>query len=239
MKTETKQSEKKSKRNDAFQKGVLLYRQKRYTDALAFFLALPEDVKIDGTVLAYYIGLCYARLEKWEDALLYLEQVVTSGTEIEKVLQCRFLLAVIYAISGRKRLAEFELKKLLETGYETASVYAAIAYVAWEKGDLDGALMYYEKSLESDPHNVTSLNGLGYVLASENKDLAKALSYCKRAVDAAPCSAACLDSLGWVYFKLGLMNEAKRYLLEAQKYDSENAVINDHILQMKMKRDIQ
>lgn len=242
MKADAKKSAKNQKKlngEDALQKGVLLYKQRRYADALAFFLALPEDVQVDSTTLAYHIGLCYARLEKWEDALLYLEQVVTSGTELEKVLQCRFLLAVIYAISGRKRLAEFELKKLLETGYETASVYAAIAYVAWEKGDLESALLYYEKSLEADPHNVTSLNGIGYVLASENKDLAKALSYCKRAVDASPRSAACLDSLGWVYFKLGLMNEAKRYLLEAQKYDSKSPVIREHILQMKMKRDVE
>ena len=69
----------------------------------------------DKNEIAYYLGLCYAKLEKYDDALLFLEQVVTSGTDIHRILQCRFLLAVIYVISGRKRLADFELNKLLET----------------------------------------------------------------------------------------------------------------------------
>ncbi|MBP3709483.1 MAG: tetratricopeptide repeat protein [Treponema sp.] len=222
---------------DILQKGVQLYRQKKYTDSLTFFLGLPADTSIDSIELAYYIGLCYAKLERWEDALLYLEQVVTSGTELDRVLQCRFLLAVIYALSGRKRLAEFELNKLLETGYQTASVYAAIAYVAWEQDDVEKSLQYYEKSLEADPENLTSLNGMGYVLACENKDLTKALSYCKKATEAEPKSAACLDSLGWVYFKLGLLKEAKKYLDAAQKLDGGNEIIREHMRQISASRD--
>lgn len=226
------ESKKSKQMQDVLKTGVQLYKQKKYTDSLTFFLGLPADTSIDSIELAYYIGLCYAKLERWEDALLYLEQVVTSGTELNKVLQCRFLLAIIYALSGRKRLAEFELNKLLETGYQTASVYAAIAYVAWEQNDVEKSLLYYEKSLESDPENLTSLNGMGYVLACENKDLTKALSYCKRAVAAEPNSAACLDSLGWVYFKLGLMKEAKKYLDEAHARDKGNKIIYEHIQQM-------
>ena len=126
--------------------GIALYSQKSYKDALAFFLSLPEDSRADNIELAYYIGLCYAKLEHYDDALLYLEQVVTSGTNINRILQCRFLLAVIYAISGRRRLADFELNKLLETGYKTASVYAAIAFVRWEQKDTKKCLEYYKKS---------------------------------------------------------------------------------------------
>ena len=62
--------------------GIALYSQKSYKDALAFFLSLPEDSRADNIELAYYIGLCYAKLEHYDDALLYLEQVVTSGTNI-------------------------------------------------------------------------------------------------------------------------------------------------------------
>ena len=73
-------------------------------------------------------------------------------------------------------------------------------------------LKNYEKSLKRDPDNVTSLNGLGYVLACQDKDLTKALSLCKKAVDSSPNSAACLDSLGWVYYKLGMIEDAKKLL---------------------------
>lgn len=215
--------------------GINLYKQKAYPDALAFFLSLPVDCGADKMEIAYFLGLCYAKLQKYDEALLYLEQVVTSGTQIERVLQCRFLLAVIYAISGRKRLADFELNKLLETGYMTDSVYAAMAFIAWEQKDTERCLEYYEKSLQKNPDNVTSMNGLGYVLACQEKDLTRALSLCKQAVKIEPKSPACLDSLGWVYYKLGLYDDALQYLEQAEKYATDNEEIADHIKSVRLK----
>jgi tetratricopeptide (TPR) repeat protein len=210
-------------------KGIAHYKKGEYTDALAFFLALPADCGADKLDTAYYLGLCYSKLHKYDDALLYLEQVVTSGTHLERTLQCRFLLAVIYAISGRKRLADFELGKLMETGYMAPSVYAAIAFVAWEQNDTEKCLDYYEQSLKQNKHNITALNGLGYVLACQDKDLSRALTLCKQAVDYAPESAACLDSLGWVYYKLGLFEDARKYLYQAAELDKNNEIIAEHI----------
>lgn len=221
--------------NTILNEGKLLYTQKKYKKALSFFLGLPTDSSVDKNDVAYYLGLCYTKLEQYDDALLFLEQVVTSGGQLERVLQCRFLLAVIYALSGRKRLADFELNKLLETGYMTPSVYAAIAYVAWEQNDTQRCMDYYEKSLQKDPDNISSLNGLGYVLACQEKDLTRALSLCKRAVETSPKSAACLDSLGWVYYKLGLYKDALQYLSKAEQLDSNNLEIADHIKSVKQK----
>ena len=209
--------------------GIDFYNRGKYSDALAFFLGISGEAGTDSSEIAYYLGLCYAKLNRYEDALLYLEQVVTSGTHLERVQQCRFLLAVIYSLSGRKRLANFELGKLLESGYKPASVYASMAFIAWEQKDVEKCLEYYNKSLEIDSNNVTALNGLGYVLASQDKDLTKALSCCKRAVEESPNSAACLDSLGWVYYKLGLYNDAKKYLEMAEQLDKDNEEIANHI----------
>ena len=128
-----------------------------------------------------------------------------------------------------------ELNKLLETGYMTASVYAAIAYVAWEQQDTERCMSYYEQSLQKDPDNVSSLNGLGYVLACQEKDLSRALSLCKQAVKTAPKSAACLDSLGWVYYKLGLYKDALQYLQQAEQLDTTNVEIADHIKSVRLK----
>lgn len=219
--------------DNILQSGKNFYSQKAYEDALAFFLSLPSDAVVDKIEVSYYLGLCYTKLQRYDDALLFLEQVVTSGTQLDRVLQCRFLLAIIYALSGRKRLADFELNKLLETGYMTASVYAAIAFVAWEQNDTEKCLEYYEKSLKQDADNITSLNGLGYVLACEEKDLTKALSLCKKAVQSAPKSAACLDSLGWVYYKMGLYDDAIHYLEQAEQLDKDNIEIAKHIKEVE------
>ncbi len=221
--------------NTIIDEGKNLYSQKKYEKALAFFLGLPSDSPADKVDISYYLGLCYTKLERYDDALLFLEQVVTSGGNLERVLQCRFLLAVIYALSGRKRLADFELNKLLETGYMTPSVYAAIAFVAWEQNDTERCMDYYEKSLQKDPDNVSSLNGLGYVLACQEKDLTRALSLCKQAVKTAPKSAACLDSLGWVYYKLGLYKDSLQYLQQAEQLDTDSVEIADHIKTVRLK----
>lgn len=215
--------------SNVLSQGIEFYNQKKYSDALTFFLTLSSETGADSLDVAYYLGLCYAKLSRYEDSLLYLEQVVTAGKDEDRVLQCRLILAVIYSLSGRNRLAAFELNKLLEAEYKPASVYAALAFVAWEQSDTEKCLDYYEKSLDADPENVTALNGMGYVLACEDKDLTKALSFCKKAVKASPNSAACLDSLGWVYYKLGLYDDAKKYLEMAEAIDGNNEEIANHI----------
>jgi len=214
---------------DILQNGISMYHKGDFNGALTFFLSLPEDSEIDSMNLAYYIGLCYAKLDRYDDALLYLEQVVTGGSELDRVLQCRYVLAVIYANSGRKRLAEFELNKLLESGYKVSSVYSSLAYVAWKQDDVERSLDFYKKAIEIDPENPTALNGMGYVLACENRDLTKALSYCKKALNKSPKSAACLDSVGWIYLKLGLMEDAFKYLNQAKELLPDNEEIAEHL----------
>lgn len=209
--------------------GIKLYKRNDFTNALAFFISLPENSDIDNIELAYYIGLCYARLERYDDALLYLEQVVTVDKENERMFQCRYLLAVIYAKIGKKRMADFELNKLLEKGYQPSKVYSSLAYVAWEQDETEKCISYYKKSLELDPENPTALNGLGYVLACQDKELTKALSYCKRALDMNPQSAACLDSVGWVYHKLGLKSDSEKYLRQALAIKPDDSEILEHI----------
>ncbi|WP_294427808.1 tetratricopeptide repeat protein [uncultured Treponema sp.] len=215
--------------NDILKEGISMYKNADYNGALAFFLSLPDDSEINNIEMAYYIGLCYAKLERYNDALLYLEQVVTGGSELERVLQCRYVLAVIYANSGRKKLAEFELNKLLESGYRPASVYSSLAYIAWKQDEIERSLDFYKKAIELEPENATALNGMGYVLACENRDLTKALSFCKRALDKRPNSPACLDSVGWVYLKLGLMEDAFKYLNQARIMLPDNEEIAEHL----------
>ena len=221
------------------QEGSKLYIQGNYQEALAYFLSLPENCGADPVETAYYIGLCYSKLKRYDDALLYLEQVVTAHKndededEKDRVLQCRYLLAILYSLSGRKKLADFELKKLLETGYRKSSVYASLAFLAWEAGDRDGSFEYYEKALKEEGENPTALNGYGYVLACEGEELTKALSLCKKALDIAPENAAFLDSLGWVYYHMGLFDEALKYLKKAEKNYPENQLIKEHIKEVE------
>jgi tetratricopeptide (TPR) repeat protein len=229
--------------NGDFNEIIRLYDGGKYAQTLTQILALQEDSNSDAENIetAYYAGLAYMRLKRYEDALGYLEQVVTSGSSLDRVRQCRLLLAVVYTFTGRERLADFELKKLLDTGYKTSAVYSALAYIAWEQKRNDEALAYYESALKEDDSCVTALNGLGYVLAVLGRELPRALSLCKRAVSLSPSSAACLDSLGLAYFKLGLVAEAKVCLKKAKERDGTNDIIQSHysvvLMEEKTSRD--
>ena len=73
---------------NALSEGIRLYNTNCFKDALAFFLGLPEEVHVDSMELMYYIGLCYSKLGRYEDALLYLEQVVTAGKNQDSYFTC-------------------------------------------------------------------------------------------------------------------------------------------------------
>ncbi len=220
--------------------GLLLYKAGKYTEALNFFQSLTAG-QVSDLDVTYFIGLCYMKLKLYEDALLYLEQIVTTvpdgEQQQERVLQCRLVLAVVYASTGRTRLAEFELESLRETGYHPASVHAAMAYVCWIQQDYDRCIHQYERVLEMEPDNCTALNGLGYVLACLNRDLTRALMLSKRALDASPNSAACLDTLGWVYYKLGLLEEAEGFVRKALEQDNSNEEILEHLKMIQSSRE--
>ncbi|MFH2113491.1 MAG: tetratricopeptide repeat protein [Spirochaetota bacterium] len=205
------------------------YKAKDYETALITLSEAPVD-EDDYLDLAYLLGLCHVRLERYDEALLYLEQVVTSGGEDERTRQCRLTLAYIYSLTGRSKLAEYELRKLLASdGGSTVQVYSALAYVQWLQGKREEALSWYVKALEHDPENLNALNGYGYLLACAGKDLKKALTCCRKALDGDPGNPAYSDSLGWAYFQLGMLGEAAPYLHAASELRADHPDVIKHL----------
>jgi len=215
----------------SLEEGIRLFKMRRWDKSLEEFLRLdtthfePED----NAELAYYLGLCYTKLERFDDALLYLEQVVTANEDPLRVYQCRLTLAYIYVISDRSKLAEFELSRLVKSGYESVQIYTTMAYAAWVQHLYQKAVDYYEKALDMDGENTTALNGLGFILADSDIDVRRGISLCRRAVDKKPKSAAYLDSLGWAYFKNGNISEAKSWLRRAFELAPNHKEIKKHI----------
>jgi tetratricopeptide (TPR) repeat protein len=210
--------------------GIRLFRMKRYD------IALKELVQVDGAgfsgednaELAYYLGLCHTKLGHFEEALLYLEQVITQGQNVLRSYQCRMAISYIYVITKKNKMAEFELMRLQKSGFESVQLYTTLAYIAWMQKNTMGALDFYERALEMDENNTTAMNGLGYILVETNDDLIRGLRLCRRAVDRKPQNAAYMDSLGWAYFKNGDIFGARTWLRRALDLGSREEEIQDH-----------
>ncbi|GHU09778.1 hypothetical protein FACS1894151_08240 [Spirochaetia bacterium] len=197
--------------------GIRLFNLKRWDLALQELLQVDKE-KLDAREndeLAYYLGLCYTKLERFDDALLFLEQVVTANVDDHRVRQCRLTLAYIYVATKRSKMAEFELNQLLKAGGESVQVYTTLAYAAWSQKQFDKAVELYEKALEIDGKSPNAMNGLGFILVDNGIDVPRGLYYCRSAVDAKPQNAAYLDSLGWAFYKSGEILEARTWLRRA------------------------
>jgi tetratricopeptide (TPR) repeat protein len=216
--------------NGRLQGGIRLFRTKRWDKARDEFLSIDKSTFTgeERTELAYYLGLCYTKLEDYEEALLYLEQVVTGGDDVLRIYQCRMTLAYIYIITKRTKMAEFELKRLQTSGFESPLLYNTLAYAAWTQRRSKNAIELYEKALEIDTNNTTAMNSMGFILADTGIDNLRGLRLCKKAVDAKPQSAAYLDSLGWAYYKSGELVEARTWLRRALDLAPNEKEIQKH-----------
>lgn len=212
----------------ALSQGIELYGSGKYQLAVEKLLNSEEDPAKNPAV-SYYLGLAYTKLEKYDDALLYLEQVVTSSDNILHIYQCRMILGFIYTITERYELAKFEFNELIKGGYESPQSYAALGYIAFARKKPGRSVELFEKALDLDPGNVNAQNSLGYTLADLELELSRAETLCKHAVKSQPKNSAYFDSLGWVMFRQGKYEEAKSLLRKALDLAGNNKTIAGHL----------
>lgn len=81
----------------------------------------------------------------------------------------------------------------------------------------------YDKALRYDRDNVSVLNNYAYFLSLDGRDLNRALEMSSRAVALTDNNPTYLDTYAWVLFKLGRLEEAKRYLQQAVAFDGRKS----------------
>ena len=214
--------------DNTLKKAVDYYKEKKYE--LALKELLKSDYSLDDdTDLSYYLGLCYTRLEQYDEAVVFLEQVITTHPNVLYIYQCRMILCYIYAVTQQYKLAEFEIKRLIEDGYESAQVYSSYGYIEYHQGRIDRAVDYFREALGLDPEYPNALNSLGYILADEDIDPDEALKYCLRANKLMDDHYPYLDSLGWAYYKSGDNITAETILRDAYSKSGNNRIIGKHL----------
>lgn len=217
------------------ERALIFYNRKDYKIALNELLKQNVDKK-KHPILSYYLGLCYVRLKKYDEALTYLEQTAESEENHEFSFRAKLLISYINIVNGDLTLAETELKKIVETGSANVAVYCALGHVLYKEKRYEEALYFLRKALEIDPRNCNALNSINYIKAETTNDKAvlnECLNTANKILKMDFKNACYLDSLGWIYHKLNMEERALEYLELALKASPKNKDIIDHIEKIK------
>lgn len=105
--------------------------------------------------------------------------------------------------------------------------YAIMGDILHQKGMAKEAFAAYDSCLQWKEDNVECLNNYAYYLSEEGRNLSKAEQMSYRTIKAEPKNSTFLDTYAWILFKQNRYAEAKIYIDQALKNDSDTSVSAD------------
>ncbi len=100
---------------------------------------------------------------------------------------------------------------------------SVIGDIIISQGDTIKGLQYYDKALEINPENSSTLNNYAYMLALMGVDLDKAEQMSYKAIIQKPSSATDLDTYAWIMFCKKDFKKAKEYIDRALSFLEEDS----------------
>lgn len=133
-----------------------------------------------------------------------------------------------------KGIATFETieDSIISTNYKPDVV---CEYYFWygacleQGGQINKAILAFEKCLQVNPDHVEALNYLAYLWAEKGEHLEKALEYANSALAKKPDNPAYLDTLGWIYYKMQRYQEAFDKIKKASDMLPTEPTIHEHL----------
>ena len=101
--------------------------------------------------------------------------------------------------------------------------------IAERQKKFDEAEEQFKRVLAVDPHEGSTLNYYGYMLADRGVRLDEAVAMIQRALADDPYNGAFLDSLGWAYFKQGKLEAARTELEKAVARTAHDPTLCEHL----------
>lgn len=176
--------------------------------------------------LAYLESQTLSQLHKVEPAMDILNKLLDGSEQDADVYQVG---AFVMLENQKFDEAEKQIKKALQYDEKNTGFLVTLSTIydrAKRYADSEAAL---RKVLTIDPDNATALNNLGYFLTERNERLEEALQFIQRATNIEPNNGSFLDSLGWIYFKMGKLDLAQKYLEESAVHERRSADVHEHL----------
>jgi tetratricopeptide (TPR) repeat protein len=206
-----------------------LKKQKKYAETLALIEPLAQKFDSDPFVNARYIEALVrnGQAEKAKQvaalqAKLGTRNTVAAAEAYSQANDQTSALAVMRTATAAK-------PDDVDLQFELGSLYE-------RNNDRKAAEKVFTAILEKNPEHAPTLNYLGYMWAESGTHLDKAHDMLTRAVTQEPNNGAYIDSLGWVYFRLGNLEAAEKYLVDAVKLLPRDPTVHEHLGDVLAKR---
>ena len=170
--------------------GVGLYLTGRHPEADEYLGRVPND-----SVATYYLAMVLLSLERPGDAASMFEQAGRGGFD---PVDCKLRQAGAIRIQGRVSDAEELLRATASEGATRAEYSYQMGCILSDQGDRFGAIEYFERAVDMDPHHSRAL----FSLANENSlhgNDDEAIRLYERSLSKSPQHIGALLNLGLLY----------------------------------------
>ncbi|USS87414.1 tetratricopeptide repeat protein [Fructilactobacillus hinvesii] len=195
----------------------LYFSEGKYAEAIPLYLALIKQGKlnISNVNLVERIGVAYANVGNFENAIGYLEQI--QPAEMSPAVQFETGFTYLQLKDYKKAIALFET--LRDTDPQYSSLYPYLGQALEADHQPEAALRTYQEGIGIDEYNVT-LYLLAAKLAEQQGDQATAIDYLQRGHQANPDNLAVITQLAAAYLR-NQQNQAVVDLLTPYRNEHE------------------
>ena len=165
-----------------------------------------------------------------ERALVILRQIQSASAEY--AINAYLIESSIHQNEKNYDQAETVLNQALQLFKDDQQLLYARAMLAESQDDLATLEKDLTHVLRLSPDNANAMNALGYSWANRGIRLQEAKAYIEKAYALDPDSAPIIDSMGWVYYRLGDLVKAEKYLRMAIEKGPADPEIYQHIIEV-------
>ncbi|HMD33037.1 MAG TPA: tetratricopeptide repeat protein [Candidatus Acidoferrales bacterium] len=152
--------------------------------------------------------------------------------ESPKDFELYMTLAQVYERGHKFHEAEqaaLDAEKLAGRQGNKVMVWFLRGAIAERQKKFDEAEEQFKRVLAAEPHESSTLNYYGYMLADRGVRLDEAVALIQRALAEEPYNGAFLDSMGWACFKQGKLEQARTNLEKAVARDQHDPTVREHL----------
>jgi len=201
--------------------GDYAYKNKKYSEAIKYYeLITGEEAK--NTNLQLCLGTAYFNEKKYDKAEIILKDVSIKMPNNAEILK---MLYAISAPDSSKRENSIEyLKKYTAIKPNDVEALKNLAELLYNKKDVNGALLYYRKTIAADP-SIKGIYKRYFELATSQNSQDDINAALKGAIAAGEADAGMYTVQGNIYSKKGLCDKAIPMYQKALSFDPKNTVV--------------